>query len=125
MPQVRADTFPAIIAIAPADTAIDGTLTSSPASKGAFQVHSSRVIVTEDRVLIARDSSTGPELVFSERYDPASLQKSSKKTEDSYLTTLSGKRLAFKRDDACGCGSRLRSWNPFSGSVMSSKNPTE
>lgn len=126
MPQIRSDIFPAIITVAPPGLLEESdVLSSSPATTGSFQIHTSRVIVTEDRVLIARDSAMGPQLVFSELYDPSSLQKSAKKSEDSYLTTVSGKRLAFKKDEACGCGSRLRSWNPFSGSIMSSKNPTE
>jgi hypothetical protein len=126
LPQIKADTFPAIITVAPPGLlAPEDVLSSAPASPGSFQIHTSRVIVTEDRVVIARDSVNGPELVFSELYDPASLQKAPKKADDSYLTTLSGKRLAFKKDESCGCGSRLRSWNPFAGSIMSSKNPTE
>lgn len=123
MPQIKADTFPALITIAPADYT-DTVRTHSPLP-GSHQVNTARIIVTEDRVLVAIDSVNGPQMVFSEGYDPASLVKAPKKADDSYLTTLSGKRIAFSKDESCGCGSRLRSWNPFRGIVMSNKNPTE
>ena len=38
-------------------------------------------------------------------------------------TTVSGKRFAFKKDTNCGCGSRLRSWNPYK-TLSSIKDPT-
>jgi hypothetical protein len=123
VPQIQQDIFPAIISVAA--PGFEGTLTSVPPTQGAAQIHTARIIVTEDRVLIARDSVDGPQLVFSEGIDPASHDKAAKKSNDSYVTTLSGKRIAFSKDDACGCGSRLRSWNPFRMSTMSVKNPTE
>lgn len=123
MPVIKQDIFPAIVTIATPD--FTGDITSVPPTPGTHQAHSSRIIVTEDRVMIARDSVSGPQVIFSEGIDPSTHVKSAKKSEDSYLTTLSGKRLAFSKDDACGCGSRLRSWNPFRMSNMSVKNPTE
>lgn len=123
MPQVKADTFPALVTIAPA--AYDGEVRTHSPHDGTFQISVARIILTEDRVLVATDAVGGPNLVFSEGYDPDSLEKAAKKSEDSYVTTLSGKRIAFSKDESCGCGSRLRSWNPFRMSVMSSKNPTE
>lgn len=126
MPQVRADTFPAIVTVALPGTLAEGeVLQSAPATPGSRQIHTSRVIVTEDRVTVAQDGPEGPTVVFSEGYDPSTLQKSAKKADDSYLTTNSGKLIAFKKDESCGCGSRLRSWNPYKGSTMSVKNPTE
>lgn len=123
MPQIKQDIFPAIITIAAPD--FTGGTTSVPPTEGTYQVHTSRIIVTEDRVMIARDTVAGPEVIFSEGIDPTTHAKGAKKSDDSYVTTLSGKRLAFSKDDACGCGSRLRSWNPFRMSTMSVKNPTE
>ncbi len=123
MPQVVADTFPALINIAP--PSYDGEVRTHSPHDGTFQVSVARIILTEDRIIIATDSSAGPNVVFSEGYDPETLEKAPKKSQDSYVTTLSGKRLAFAKDESCGCGSRLRSWNPFKGIVMSSKNPTE
>lgn len=113
MPQIRADVFPSITTI----TAPDGISTR--------QVHTARIIATENRVLIAQDGPKGPELVFSQPYDPNSLQTPETRTGVYTLTTDSGMTLSFYKDSACGCGSRLRSWNPFKGSLMSVKNPTE
>lgn len=123
MPQIAADTFPALVTIAPAT--YEGEVRTHAPHEGTFQVNVARIILTEDRVLIATDSVSGPNLVFSEEYDPETLDKAPKKSEDSYVTTVSGKRIAFSKDESCGCGSRLRSWNPFKGIMMSSKNPTE
>lgn len=124
MPQVKADTFPALVTIAPAS--YDGEVRTHSPHDGTFQISVARIILTEDRVLVATDAVGGPNLVFSEEYDPESLERALSKTEDSYVTTLSGKRIAFSKDVSCGCGSRLRSWNPFKNNiVMSSKNPTE
>jgi len=123
MPQVRADTFPALVTIAPAG--FEDTVRTHSPLPGSRQINTARIIVTESRVLVAIDSVNGPQAVFSEGYDPSSFQKAAKKSDDSYVTTLSGKRIAFSKDEACGCGSRLRSWNPFRGIVMSNKNPTE
>lgn len=123
MPQIQADTFPALVTIAP--VTYDGEVRTHSPHDGTYQVNVARIILTEDRILVATDSVNGPNLVFSEGYDPESFQKAPKKSEDSYVTTLSGKRIAFSKDESCGCGSRLRSWNPFRMSTMSTKNPTE
>jgi hypothetical protein len=52
-------------------------------------------------------------IVFQEKYSKDELlgPEGSKKTYK--LTTESGKMLAFQKDTNCGCGSRLRSWNPY------------
>lgn len=127
MPTVLYDVFPALVAVAPAGLLEDPTaLESSPNTPGSFQVHTARVIVTDTAILIARDGVAGPEVVFKQPIDPASFQKSAKRAEDSYITTLDGKTIAFKKDETCGCGSRLRSWNPFKTSgIMSSKVGTD
>jgi len=84
-------------------------------------VHTVRVIVTANppRVLVAHDSTQGPEVIFAEDYDPATLdistyaRKEATPGTEAFLTTTSGKQLAFLKDSSCGCGSRLKSWNPF------------
>lgn len=124
--QIRLDIFPAIVAVAPTEltTAAVPVIVSSPATPGTYQIHSARIIITQDGVLIAQDGPQGPVLIFSEAYDPATLVASGTRQQDAYLTTVSGRRLAFKKDDACGCGSRLRTWSPFKGIVSSSQDPT-
>jgi hypothetical protein len=56
--------------------------------------------------------STGANVVFNETYI-----SHSKIDRIHRVTTESGKLIAFSKDDNCGCGSRLRSWNPY-GSII-------
>lgn len=119
---IREDSFPATVVITTADfeTPVE-ELRSQPPTKGAASLSITRVVVSGDRVSIAVDDVTGPKVVFSEGIDPTQHRKGDSKT-DSYVTTLSGKKIAWRKDSACGCGSRLRSWRPFK--IMgSSKDP--
>lgn len=94
---------------------------------GTRQVATARVIISAnpDRITIAQDGPQGPEVVFQESYDPASYFRNLLNTRtttagtESYLTTLSGKQIAFLRDSSCGCGSRLKSWNPYKNNIIS------
>lgn len=125
--QVHQDVFPAIILITTAEfPAPANELSAAPPTKGdgAYQVHTSRIVVSNNHVLIVRDSNEGPVIVFSEDIDPLSHYKNPDKRGTSYLTTLSGKKIAFVKDSSCGCGSRLRSWSPYNY-MSSSKDPTE
>lgn len=125
MAQVILDIFPATVII----TGLNSTtpiedLRSAPPTPGTRQINTARVIVTSDRVLIAVDGPTGPQIVFSQGYVPGSVFKNPDKSKDSYLTAETGQAVVFRKDTVCGCGSRLRSWNPFR-SVSSIKDPTE
>lgn len=123
--KVLQDVFPAIIALGPANLVEDITiLNSQPLTEGAYLVTKARIIVTDERIVIAVDDSDGPKIVFNQPYDPALYVKSISKTTNTYVTTMSGQQLAFKKDENCGCGSRLRSWNPYNV-VYSSQDPTE
>lgn len=125
MAQVLLDIFPATAIITAHELpAPIQDLRSAPATPGTHQINTARVIVTSDRVLIAVDGPTGPSLVFSQSYVPGSLFKNPDKSKDSYLTAETGQAVVFRKDTVCGCGSRLRSWNPFR-SVSSTKDPTE
>ena len=122
--RILQDVFPAIVAVAPGDLLDDVTkLSSSPITKGANQVTKARVIVSDERILIAVDGDNeGPRVVYSQRV--VSHVKSAMKNQDSYVVTDGGHLIAFKKDDNCGCGSRLRSWNPYNV-IYSSEDPTE
>ena len=123
---IRGDVFPAYASVTPADADIAiADIRSSPPSAGSFQISIARVVVTPERIIIARDGATGPTVVFSEAIDPLTYFKNPDSRGDSYVQTLSGKKIAFKKDSACGCGSRLRSWNPYKSTVSSTKDPTE
>ncbi len=121
---IREDTFPATIVFAAADFDYPPEgFSSRPPTPGAAYLPITRVIVTGDRVLVLKDDVSGPMRVFEEDIDPNSYYKGSIHM-DSYVTTVSGKRLSWRKDQACGCGSRLRSYRAFN-SMSSSKDPTE
>jgi hypothetical protein len=112
--KIKYDLFPAHVAAATPSLLEDPlTLSSSPATEGAYYISTARVIVTDTRILIAQDSPKGASVIFNEPYDFNNFYKSTKPELDSILITQSGKVLAFKKDTNCGCGSRLRSWNPY------------
>lgn len=79
-----------------------------------------RIIITETRVMVAIDSPEGAQVIGNELYDPETLELGKKPDYLTRLTTISGKKIAFLKDDGCGCGSRLRSWNPYR-SLLSTK----
>lgn len=123
---IRHDLFPAYVAVLPAD---DPTLlhdiTPAPLHpKQARQVLTARVIINQNRILIAVDGDQGPKLLFDQPIDPASFQRGPKATDIHYVQTLSGTKIAYTKDENCGCGSRLRSWNPYR-TVYSTKDPQE
>ena len=115
------DVFPAFVAVAP-----EGVfekvqdLESKPVSEGAYGLKKARIVISDERVLIAMDDPTGPMIVFNEPYE--TFYKSNVREENSYVITKNGKMLAYKYDPNCGCGSRLRSWNPYRH-VYSVKDP--
>lgn len=106
------DKFPCHLAAMPAGIVDDvTTMRSFEPTKGSTYLEVTRVVVTEDHVFIAKDAPQGPQIVFRERYDEFYASEDTKK--DSFVVTSSGKMLAFKKDTGCGCGSRLRGWNPY------------
>lgn len=119
---IREDVFPATLVITAEDfdTPVE-ELSSRPPTPGAAALPITRVVVTGDRILVAKDDVSGPQVVFSEGIQPGSHHKGNT-TTDSYVTTLTGKKIAWRRDSSCGCGSRLRSWRPFKY-MSSSKDP--
>lgn len=123
---VRHDIFPAFVALLPED---DPTplleMNSAPLyPKTARQVLTARVVVSNNRIIIAIDGNDGPKVIFDQPIATATFQKAPKQSENSYVQTLNGIKVAYRKDENCGCGSRLRSWNPYR-SVYSTKDPTE
>jgi hypothetical protein len=106
------DRFPChLIAVAEGFTDDINTLNSYDPTPGAKYLEITRVILTENVILVAKDGQTGPQIIFQEKYDYADISK--KPIEDTRVITVSGKMLVFKKDTACGCGSTLRGWNPY------------
>jgi hypothetical protein len=121
---IRYDVFPAHFVVAPPTAPFTDVheLTSSPPKEGSFYVQTCRVIISATHVTVASDSPTGPQIVFNEKY--TSFEKPPKQEQDAYVVTESGKMIAFKKDTNCGCGSRLRAWNPYR-TLGSINDPTE
>lgn len=103
------DVFPALLVALPANAveSLDDVRVAPP-TEGSFLVDRCRVVLDEELIIVAVDSPEGAKVVFQEKY--ATFNQDLK--GESKVTTDSGKMLAFKRDTNCGCGSRLRSWNP-------------
>jgi 2',3'-cyclic-nucleotide 2'-phosphodiesterase (5'-nucleotidase family) len=119
--QILHDVFPAHVALAASNTFTDvHQLISYPNNVGTYYIQTARVIVTDTNITIAADAPEGPQIVFNERY--TFFEKAATPETDSYVITESGKMLAYKKDVNCGCGSRLRSWNPYK-TLTSNRDP--
>jgi hypothetical protein len=81
--------------------------------EGTFYVEVSRIVLTEDEVLVAVENEDGAQIIFRDKYDPLKLEKSTFLNPHNRLTTETGRMLIFEKDSTCGCGARLKSWNPY------------
>jgi hypothetical protein len=113
--KIKVDLFPCHFSIAPAGLLDDvSELVAQPVRRSdkVFYVSKTRIVVWEapegDFITVASDSPEGAQVVFQQKY--------AEMTENDgiyRILTLDGKMLAFEKDSNCGCGSRLRSWNPY------------
>jgi hypothetical protein len=114
--QIVVDVFPAHFQLTPAGhlETID-VLNAHPPTKDPdiYYLATTRVVLTEDTITVAQDSPQGAMIVFQEKYSKDALLGPEGHKKTYKLTTESGKMLAFQKDTNCGCGSRLRSWNPY------------
>ena len=117
--KVQADIFPAIATLAEPGSLedIDTLLPRGSAPKGSRKVDACRITVVDGLLLIAVDSPTGPKLVFREK-----VEFYSKKERVHRAKTETGKYVAFSKDSNCGCGSRLRAWNPYRNILTSQED---
>lgn len=107
--KIISDVFPSHVSVVPEGMYADvSELIAYPAPKGAGYVSTARCIITDEVVVIAQDSPNGAQIVFQEAYVDYRVEESTHR-----VVTKSGKMLAFTKDTNCGCGSRLRSWNPY------------
>lgn len=115
--RILQDIFPAVISMTRTKPGDNSPLTAkNPAtSLNAHKVDRARVIVTDERIIVAVDSPEGPTVIFNQAYDPDTAERSKNRNNDSFLTTKTEEPIyvAYSRYDDCSCGSRLRGWNPF------------
>lgn len=118
------DVFPAIVFLAE-----PGSLSSyrdlpflGDKPQKTRRVDRSRVMIIDGRFYIVQDSPEGPTVVFREG---VSEYEKDAETKTHHILTTSGKIIVVGKDRNCGCGTRLRGWNPFKGITTSSEDPTE
>jgi hypothetical protein len=111
--KIKCDIFPAVFVLAGSDFSDPITSSTEPTHSSVRRMNSVRIVVTDTHILIAQDSPHGPSLVFKEEIDPNTFQTTKTKGGDTTVTTMFGRRFAFRKDDSCGCGSRLRTWRPY------------
>ena len=118
--KILLDRFPChLAAVGPGKIDDVTTMRSFEPTPGTTYLEITRVVITDEVVVVAKDSPQGPQIVFREAYETYIPSDDPKK--DSWVVTKSGKMLAFKKDTGCGCGSRLRGWNPYK-TLTSSKD---
>jgi len=113
--KITVDLFPSHFSVAPVGVYEDIlNLNAKPInhSKKVFYVSKTRIVLwsnqESDFITVASDSPNGPQIIFQQKY-----VEMTKNQEIYRILTLDGKMLAFEKDSNCGCGSRLRSWNPY------------
>ena len=118
----KTDTFPAIMYLTDMDSVENYTdlHMTGDRPKNTRKVDRARIAVLNNVLYVAVDAPEGPKLVFREEL--AAYEKDKNGTSHHGLT-VSGKVLVWDKDHNCGCGSRLRSWNPFGNTLTSTADP--
>ena len=108
--RLQADVFPAEAIFAPPNVISDLDLFTmeSPVPEGGKKLGRIRIIVLNDVITIGQDSPTGIVVIFQD-----GVQQYKKEARVHKVLTTTGKALVFTKDTNCGCGSRLKSWNPY------------
>ena len=118
----KVDTFPAILYLAAPDSLKKYTDLQFHGERpqGTRKVDRARIAVLNGVLHVVIDAPEGPKLVFREKL--AAYEKDEHNSSHHALT-VSGKILVWDKDNNCGCGSRLRSWNPFGNTLNSTADP--
>lgn len=116
----RVDMFPAVVLVADPDSLQNYTDLVFQQDKPAStrRVDRCRVTIFNKKIYIVVDTPEGFKVIFKEGVADYALLEN----QHNALTT-SGKIIAFRKDENCGCGSRLRSWSPFGSVLTSSEDP--
>jgi hypothetical protein len=123
------DLFPARVRVCVGENVSDEeyeTIGVMTRVQGSRLVDKVRVILTDVTIMIAADSDNGPMLIFREKYVKESLlpEKPKPGRGVTRLKTETGKVIIMEKDANCGCGSRLRGWNPYN-TAYSTNDPVE
>lgn len=104
------DVFPAVLKLAPPDSLSDFTALDfvQKAPDGTRRLDRCRIVIVQDTIMVAVDTPEGPDLVFREP-----ITDFSSEGDLFHVRTESAKVMVFKKDRSCGCGSRLRAWQPY------------
>lgn len=113
------DLFPALVTIYPPHL-LDGHEFPFESfgvfNDGGSRFFESRVIVHNNQVIVGSDTARGAQTMYK-----AQVQSVSKIAEYTRVLTVDGNLVVFAPSKGCGCGSRLRSWNPYGNIVRSSR----
>lgn len=113
------DVFPAVVAVYPPSFVLNYEKPFSDvgvANPEAKIFSESRVIVHKNRVIVGASTVVGAQTVFSDSVVEVFVIK-----PYTRVLTSSGHLVVFTRSKGCGCGSRLKSWNPYGNVVGSSR----
>jgi hypothetical protein len=137
---VTSDVFPAALVVSPATSLAAASIyarNEDLLTAGAKRLEKVRVITLSSphpTVIVFQDSPQGPRVVFQQpiaTFSPAPPRASRfdkpgvRSTHPEFLVQAqNGTTLAYYRTGGCGCGSRLKSFNPFSSltSIASSQD---
>lgn len=119
--QKSLDIFPAVLRLAPPNSLenITDLPVRGDAPPGTRRLDRCRAVIINGTLYVAVDSPTGPELVFREKVVEQIHDK-----KISHVKTEQGKIITISKDNNCGCGSRLRAWNPYGFLTTSTQDPT-
>jgi len=113
------DVFPALVSIY-SDATTRGWEKPFPiaglSDAGAIKFTECRVIVHKNKIIVGAETGRGPSKVFEADVAEVFVEK-----PYTRVLTTDGQLVVFALSKGCGCGSRLRSWNPY-GNVVRSKN---
>lgn len=116
------DIYPALVAIYPSETInqpnFDPLLVGF-ADKSAKIYNDCRVIVHNFHLFVGIDSPRGPQTAFHDTYSAENVLKTG--TVHRVITD-SGFLVVVGNSKGCGCGSRLRSWNPYGNIQRSNRD---
>jgi hypothetical protein len=106
------DIFPAVLRLAPQGTILNigDLLPRGDAPQGTRRLDRCRAVIINEVLMVAVDSPSGPEIVFREKLIEQQTNSVEKYTQ---VRTETDKVIVISKDENCGCGSRLRGWNPY------------